>query len=106
MSTSTTLTVQLGISSCLLGEAVRHDGGHKRDAFISGTLIEYFDFVPVCPEMAIGLGVPREPIQLPGKPGAVRVVGVRDPTMDVTERLRRYGTEMADQLDVISGYIY
>ena len=56
--------IEIGISSCLLGEEVRFDGGHKRDSYIIGTLSEYFEFVPVCPEVAIGLGTPREPIRM------------------------------------------
>ncbi|MEI7996500.1 MAG: DUF523 domain-containing protein, partial [Methylococcaceae bacterium] len=50
--------IPIGISSCLLGEQVRFDGGHKRDAYIVGTLSEYFEFHPFCPEVAIGLGIP------------------------------------------------
>ncbi len=56
--------IKIGISACLLGEQVRYDGGHKRDVFIHDTLSQYFNFVPVCPEVAIGLGIPREPIRL------------------------------------------
>ena len=47
----------IGISSCLLGERVRYDGGHKNNAYINGTLGEYFEFRPFCPELAIGLGI-------------------------------------------------
>jgi uncharacterized protein YbbK (DUF523 family) len=66
-------TISVGISSCLLGEEVRFDGGHKRDAYVNGTLSEYFELVPVCPEVAIGLGTPREPIRLVRIEGEVRV---------------------------------
>jgi uncharacterized protein YbgA (DUF1722 family)/uncharacterized protein YbbK (DUF523 family) len=97
--------IRVGISSCLLGAKVRYDGGHKQDAYINGTLAQYFDFVPVCPEVAIGLGTPREPIRLVGDPGSPRAVGVRDPSRDATERLARYGTEMGRTLQDISGYI-
>ena len=58
----TKLTV--GVSSCLLGEAVRYDGGHKANSHIMGTLAEYFEFRSFCPEIDIGLGVPRTPIRL------------------------------------------
>jgi len=97
--------VRLGISSCLLGNEVRYDGGHKRDRFIVGTLGEYFEFVPVCPEMAIGLGVPRQPIRLRGQPDSIRVVGVDDDQLDVTGELRDYGRRMARELNDISGYV-
>ena len=84
---------------------VRFDGGHKRDAYITGTLAEYFEFTPVCPEVAIGLGTPREPIRLVRIADQVRVRGVRTADLDVTEPLRKYGGEMADRLRGISGYI-
>ena len=98
--------IRIGISSCLLGDEVRFDGGHKRDAYINGTLSEYFDFVPVCPEVAIGLGIPRPPIRLVRCGDDVRVVGVKDPTMDVTDALRDYALTMSKQLDDLSGYIF
>jgi uncharacterized protein YbgA (DUF1722 family)/uncharacterized protein YbbK (DUF523 family) len=98
--------IRVGISSCLLGEEVRFDGQHKRDAYINGTLSQFFEFVPVCPEMAIGLGVPREPIRLVADKGEpVRVVGVRDPDKDVTDDLHAYGRQMAAELPDLHGYI-
>ncbi len=99
-------SVRIGISSCLLGENVRYDGDHRRDRFITGTLSAYFEFVPVCPEMAIGLGVPRDPIRLVGKPGAIRVVGMADCEMDLTDQLRSFGIQTAQRLKDISGYIF
>jgi len=98
--------IRVGISSCLLGDEVRFDGGHKRDAYITGTLAKVFEFVPVCPEMAIGLGTPREPIRLVRIAGEVRVRGVRHPDLDVTQRLRDYGREMAARLPDLSGYLF
>ncbi len=97
--------IKLGISSCLLGQEVRYDGGHKRDAYINGTLSDYFDFVTLCPEMAIGLGVPRPPIRLVQQGDEIRVVGIKDPSIDVTEKLHAYGKEMGERLEQISGYI-
>ncbi len=101
----TTSRIRVGISSCLLGAEVRFDGGHKRDAYATGTLARYFEFVPVCPEVAIGLGTPREPIRLVRIGEDVRVRGVRTPDLDVTQPLRAYGREMAGRLGDISGYI-
>lgn len=96
--------IPIGVSSCLLGAEVRYDGGHKRDAYIVGTLGRHFEFFPVCPEMAIGLGAPREPIRLvAGGDGAPRAVGVRNADMDVTERLEAVGRETAGRL---CGYIF
>ena len=54
-----TSSIKIGVSRCLLGEKVRFDGGHKHDRYITGTLGQYFDFVPVCPETECGLGIPR-----------------------------------------------
>lgn len=100
----------MGISSCLLGEEVRYDGGHKRDAYINGTLAHYFDFVPVCPEVAIGLGTPRQPIRLVREKGEsareARVLGVRDPDLDVTAELAEHGRAQAAELTGIHGYIF
>ena len=97
--------IPIGISSCLLGEQVRFDGGHKRDAYIMGTLSEYFEFHPFCPEVAIGLGIPRPVIHLVKIDNAIRCVGVKDPELDVTDRLR----DVADQQKVshagLCGYI-
>ena len=97
--------IKIGVSSCLLGEEVRYDGGHKRDIYITGTLSQYFDFQPICPEVAIGLGVPRPTIQLVDKGAGIRAVGVKDASLDVTDRLRTFGLEAIDSLQTVSGYI-
>ncbi|MGF1644481.1 MAG: YbgA family protein [Thiotrichales bacterium] len=95
----------LGISSCLIGAEVRFDGQHKRDAYIASTLSQFFDFVPICPEVAIGLGIPRQPIRLVRIGEAVRVRGVRTPELDVGDALRDYAVSMAARLTDLSGYI-
>lgn len=56
--------LRIGISSCLLGAEVRWDGGHKRDRFLVDELAPFVEWVPVCPELELGMGVPREPVQL------------------------------------------
>jgi uncharacterized protein YbbK (DUF523 family) len=68
---------RVGISACLLGEEVRWDGRHKHDPLLVGVLGPAVEWVPVCPEVELGLGVPREPIRLVGAPGALRLVGER-----------------------------
>ncbi|MCB1735119.1 MAG: DUF1722 domain-containing protein [Gammaproteobacteria bacterium] len=98
--------IRIGISACLLGERVRYDGGHKHDHYITGTLGDYFEFVPVCPEAAIGLGIPRPTIRLVGEAEAPRVLGVRDARLDVTEKLIAFGKEMAPKLHDLRGYIF
>lgn len=84
---------------------MRYDGTGKRDRFITGTLGKHFEFVPVCPEVAIGLGVPRPPIRLVGNPKAPRAVGIENPALDVTNKLAAIGRQQARALDNISGYI-
>jgi uncharacterized protein YbbK (DUF523 family) len=60
--------IRVGVSSCLLGNPVRYDGGHKHDRYITDILGTYFDFIPVCPEVECGLPVPRETMRLVGDP--------------------------------------
>ena len=100
------MTPRLGISSCLLGQRVRYDGNHKRDSYVSDTLARHFELVPVCPEIAIGLGVPRPPIRLVGSVAQPRAVGMDDPALDVTTALADYGRRQARALDGICGYIF
>jgi uncharacterized protein YbbK (DUF523 family) len=69
--------IKLGISACLLGEQVRYDGGHSLDRFLTDTLGKYVEYVPVCPEVECGLGVPRESMRLVGDPGAPRLMTTR-----------------------------
>ena len=56
--------LKLGVSSCLLGESVRYNGEHKRDPTVIDLLGQQFEAVPVCPEVELGMGVPREPVRL------------------------------------------
>ena len=100
--------VRIGLSSCLLGETVRYDGGHKRDPYLVETLGRLVEWVPVCPEAELGLGTPREPIRLvrhPGQTDGVRLVsrsGVR-----LTGRMRRFARSRVRALAKadLSGYI-
>lgn len=100
--------ITLGISSCLLGEQVRYDGSHKHNTYITETLQEYFDFISLCPERAIGLGVPRPPIRLVQikKEDAIQALGVKDPGINPTLQLSNYAKEQASHLNgIICGYI-
>ncbi|WP_339487779.1 YbgA family protein [Pseudomonas sp. EL_65y_Pfl2_R95] len=105
MADITSSKPKIAISACLLGEQVRYNGGHKESRLCSRTLGDYFDFVSICPEVAIGLGTPREPIRLVGNPDAPRAVGTVNSDNDVTDRLAAYGQQVADQLTDICGYI-
>lgn len=97
--------IPVGISSCLLGEPVRYDGGHKRDSYIVGTLAEHFDFMPFCPEVAIGMGIPRPTIHLVKVENDIRSLGVKNPERDVTEPLRAYAEEQKAAHTDLCGYI-
>ena len=97
--------IQIGVSSCLLGEEVRYNGGHKRSRLITDVLSEYFQYVPLCPELAIGLGVPRPPIRLVGSIETPRAVSPDDPSIDATEDLLEYGREIGRTYTFISGFI-
>ena len=97
--------IPIGISSCLLGENVRYDGGHRLDAYITGTLGEYFEFHPFCPEMGIGLGAPRPTLHLVKIDHAVRCIGIKNPDWDVTEPLRSYAKQQETLHANLCGYI-
>jgi uncharacterized protein YbgA (DUF1722 family)/uncharacterized protein YbbK (DUF523 family) len=97
--------IRLGVSSCLLGNPVRWDGDDKRDAFVAEALGAVFELVPICPEVAIGLGVPRSPIRLVAGNEGVRAKGVDNSGLDATDRLAEYGRAMAKEHANICGYI-
>ena len=98
--------INIGISSCLLGEEVRFNGGHKHSSLCTRELGKYFKFKSVCPEMGIGLGVPRKPIRLVGVPENPRAVGSDDPSIDVTEKLQTYGEQTLPYLKDFCGFIF
>jgi uncharacterized protein YbgA (DUF1722 family)/uncharacterized protein YbbK (DUF523 family) len=81
--------LRLGVSACLLGRKVRYDGQHKRDDFVADVLDEFVEWVPVCPEVDVGMGVPREPIRLVGSAAAPRLVAERS-GKDHTDAMLRY----------------
>lgn len=97
--------ILIGISSCLVGEKVRFDGGHKQNRYILDTLGAWFRFRPFCPELAIGLGVPRETIRLVDIDGATRAVGNKTADLDVTRPLVQIAEEQAHWHRQIYGYI-
>lgn len=97
---------KLGVSACLMGVEVRYNGGHKLSDLCTQALHEYFEFIPACPEVAIGLGIPRETIRLVGDPGQPQAVGTVSAGLNVTRELAEYGEYMARQMDDISGYIF
>jgi len=105
MNQQNRVKIKIGISSCLVGEKVRFDSGHKRNAYINGILADFFEFHPFCPEVAIGLGIPREPIRLVTLNEEVRCIGVKTPDLDVTEALYRSADEQQAWHRDLCGYI-
>lgn len=100
--------IRIGISSCLLGQKVRFDGGHKRSRYITDTLGNYFAWVPVCPEVEIGLGTPRETIRLVEQDQEERIRLVVGKTgHDLTEKMEGYARQKMAVLSTMDlcGYI-
>ena len=89
--------IKMGISSCLLGEKVRYDGGNKLDRFITNTLGQYFECVQVCPECEYGLPIPREPLHLVGRPESPRLITIKT-GIDHTEKMLRWAEKKLGEL--------
>jgi len=99
--------IKLGISTCLLGENVRYDGGHKLDRFLTDTLGQYVEYVPVCPEVECGLGVPRESMHLEGDSDSPRLVTIRT-KQDITDRLVKWAQKRVIDMEKedLCGFIF
>ena len=97
--------IPVGISSCLLGERVRYDGGHKKHSYIMHTLGAYFEFKAFCPELSIGLGVPRKTIRLIRSESEVRCVESNDVSKDYTDRMKGCADEQLPWQRRLCGYI-
>jgi len=98
--------LHLGISRCLLGDPVRYDGGHKRDHYLVEVLGKKVEWVPVCPEVEAGLGVPRPPMRLAGPARAPRLLTIATGA-DHTGTLDRFSRRRARELDELdlSGFV-
>lgn len=99
--------MKIGVSRCLLGEPVRYDGGHKHDRYVTDMLGKFVEFVPVCPEVECGLGVPREAMRLVGDPAHPRLV-TQKTNIDHTERMQAWARERVDALEAegLCGFIF
>ena len=99
--------IRLGVSSCLLGEKVRFDGGHKHDRFLTGTLGRYVEYVPVCPEVELGLPTPRETLRLTGDPDNQRLVFSKSGE-DITESMQAWAAKRVAELEKedLCGFIF
>ncbi len=99
-------SIKVGISSCLLGMKVRFDGGHKHDNYITQTLGRYFEWLSVCPEVEMGMGIPRENIRLVGDAEDPRLIGHKSST-DYTRTMKSYADKRLEDLKKadLHGYI-
>lgn len=99
--------IKLGISTCLLGEKVRYDGGHKLDHFLRDTLGPFVEWVPVCPEVECGLPVPREAMRLVGDPEHPHLVTIRT-GVDHTDRMQAWASRRVKELaaEDLCGYVF
>lgn len=99
--------IKIGVSSCLLGNEVRYDGGHRRDRYIADILGAHVELVPVCPEVEVGFGVPRETIRLEGLPEAPRLMTTRT-RVDHTRRMLAWARRRVRELEkeTLCGFIF
>ncbi|MDJ0991163.1 MAG: DUF523 and DUF1722 domain-containing protein [Desulfobacterales bacterium] len=99
--------IKIGISSCLLGNDVRWNGGHKRDRYLTDTLGHFVDWVPVCPEVEIGLGIPRETLRLVGDPEDPQLVTTKT-KVDHTDRMKTWARGRLKELaqEELCGFIF
>ena len=99
--------IKLGISTCLLGENVRYDGGHKLDRFLTDTLGQYVEYVPVCPEVECGLPIPRESMHLEGDPESPRLITSRT-KQDMTDRMLSWANKRVVEFEKegLCGFIF
>jgi uncharacterized protein YbgA (DUF1722 family)/uncharacterized protein YbbK (DUF523 family) len=98
---------RIGISACLLGQRVRFDGGHKRDTFLTDTFGKFVEWVPVCPELEVGMGVPREAVRLVGSLGDPDMIAERS-GRNWTTAMKHYALKRTKELVRLdlSGYIF
>ena len=100
--------IKIGISGCLIGEKVRYDGGHKRNSMIVDSLAPVATLIPICPEVELGMGVPRPPLALvKDMSGDVRMITRDGGNHDFTYRMEQFAVQICiGRLCGISGYIF
>src|SRR4051812_28761571 len=98
--------IRVGISACLLGDEVRYDGGHKRDAFLTTVMGPLVEWIKVCPEVESGMGTPREAMRLVDDGGRIRMLTLRT-GVDHTATMTAYARRRVDELGAenLSGYV-
>ena len=99
--------IKIGISACLLGHQVRYNGGHQHDRLLTDTLGQFMEFVPVCPEVECGLGIPRETMRLVGDPATPRLVTSKT-GIDHTDRMQSWAVKKIAELEQqgLLGFIF
>ncbi|MCP4572819.1 MAG: DUF523 domain-containing protein [bacterium] len=99
--------IRIGVSACLLGHRTRYDGEHARDVVVADILAERYELVPVCPEDELGMGTPRETVDLWGGTTAPRMLGTHTRT-DWTDRMNTWAAGCCDELEAagLSGYVF
>lgn len=90
-------TIRIGVSACLIGEKVRYDGDHRRNSYVADTLAEHFELVPVCPESELGMGVPRETVDLEGNVSAPLMLGTHT-RKDWTQPMNQWAHKRIQEL--------
>ncbi|MDH5258790.1 MAG: DUF523 domain-containing protein, partial [Gammaproteobacteria bacterium] len=98
--------IKLAISQCLSGANVRYDGQPKSHDFVVQHLSEAFDLKPICPEIEIGLSVPRKPVHLVYEENVIRVLQVDDSSIEYTEQLKSHAKNSVTELNEICGYVF
>jgi len=96
----------VGVSQCLLGDAVRYDGDSKSNRIVLEQLSQYFELIPVCPEVEAGLSIPRPPVQLTGSINDPKLTGRDDPAIDVTDIMQHYCETKPAELKHLAGFIF
>ena len=100
------MTISVGISACVLGQNVRFDGGHKQNRFVVDELSRYFNFKPVCPEVGIGMTIPRRAIRLLQLPsGDERLVDSKENEIDFTVQMKEFADQQIAHFDDLRGYV-
>ena len=97
---------KVGVSQCLLGDAVRYDGKSKPDDIVINELSQCFNLIPICPEVEAGFGIPRPAIQLTESSQKPNVLGRDDPSLDVSLQLHDYCRDKMAHLTELSGFIF
>jgi uncharacterized protein YbgA (DUF1722 family)/uncharacterized protein YbbK (DUF523 family) len=97
--------LKIGISACLLGDKVRFDGGHKALHFANKTLSNYVDYQSVCPEVGIGMSIPRKPIRLIDHEDQIKLVATRDSSIDYTEVMHTFANQKMKSCNQLDGFI-